>query len=142
MDIEIVCFIINIKINGTTIILQIVQILRKRLLISRLRIALPNKILIENINVLKAEIDKEYIEDSNNLFENIKWELKSEINQNIKDNNQLDTDTYIIKDFPWKSKCAIKPYLKLLVNKTEKSRKLSFYKPEMYYDLQNKIQIN
>ena len=126
LDIEIVCFIIKMKINGTTIILKIVLIPRKRLLISRLRIALPNKILIENINVLKAEIDKEYIKDSNNLFENIKWELKSKINQNIKDYNQLDTDTYIIKDFPWRSKCAIKPYLKLLVNKTEKSRKLSF----------------
>ena len=132
------------KINGTMIILKIVLIPRKRLLISHLRIALPNKILIENINVLKAEIDKEYIEDSNNLFENIKWELKSEINQNIKDNNQLDTNTntYIIKDFSWRSKCAIKPYLKLLVNKTEKSRKLLFSKSEIYNADKSKIQIN
>ena len=88
------------KINDTLIILKIVQIPRKRVLISCLRIALPNKTLIENINVLKAEIDQEYTEDSNNLFENIKWELISKINQNIKDNKQLDTDTYIIKDFP------------------------------------------
>ena len=61
-----------------------IQIPRKRLLISRLRIALPNKILIENINVLKAEIDKEYVKDSSNLFENIQWALKSEINKILK----------------------------------------------------------
>ena len=60
------------------------------------------KFSLKIINVLKAEIDKEYVKDSSNLFKNIKWELKSEINQNIKDNNQLDTDTYtyIIRDFP------------------------------------------
>ena len=98
LDIEIVWFIK--KKNYTTIILKIVQTPRKRVLISRLRIPLPNKILIENIKVLKAEIDKEYTEDSNNLFDNIKWELICEINQNIKDNKQLDIDTYIIKDFP------------------------------------------
>ena len=58
---------------------------------------------------MKVEIDHEYTEDSDNLFENIKWELIIEINQNMKDNKQLDTNTYIIKDFPWRSKCAIKP---------------------------------
>ena len=58
---------------------------------------------------MKAEIDHEYTEDSDNLFENIKWELIIKINQNMKDNKQLDTNTYIIKDFPWISKCAIKP---------------------------------
>ena len=46
-----------------TIILKIVQIPIKIVLISRLQISLPNKVLIENINVLKAEIDKKYTED-------------------------------------------------------------------------------
>ena len=54
------------------IITKTVQISIKRALISRLRIELPSKILIENINVLKAKTEKEYSEDSNNLFENIK----------------------------------------------------------------------
>ena len=97
-----------------------------------MRIELPSKILIENINVLKAKAEKEYSEDSNNLFENIKWELINEINQNIKESKQLNTDTYISKDFPWGSKCAIKPYLKLLVNKNQKSRKLLFSESEMH----------
>ena len=65
-----------------------------------MRIVLPHKTLIENIKVLKAEIDQEYTEDSNNLFDNVKWELICEINQNIKDNKLLDTDTYFIKDLP------------------------------------------
>ena len=120
------------------------QIPRKRLLISRLRIALPNKIWIENINVLKAEIDKEYAKDSSNLFENIKWELKREINQNIKDNNQLDTDTdiYIIKDFPWRSKCAIQPYLKLLVKKLKNRESYHFQNQKFIMTDKSKIQIN
>ena len=66
------------------IITKTVRISRKRALISRLRIELPSKILIENINVLKAKAEKEYSGDSNNLFENIKWEIINEINQNIK----------------------------------------------------------
>ena len=61
LDIEIVCFIIKIKINGTTFLFKIVQILRKRVIISRFRITLSNKVLIESIFVLKAEIDQEYI---------------------------------------------------------------------------------
>ena len=71
MDIEIVCFITK---NSTKIILKIVQIQRKRVLINYLRILHPNKILIENINVLKSEIYKKYTEDSDNLYENIKWD--------------------------------------------------------------------
>ena len=81
MDKEIVCFTIKRKTDGTMIITKTVQISRKRALISRLRIELPRKILIENINVLKAKAEKEYSEDSNNLFENIKWELINEINK-------------------------------------------------------------
>ena len=50
----------------------------------------------------------------------------SEINQNIKNNKQLDTDTYIIRDFPWRSKSAIKPYLKLLINKRENRERYHF----------------
>ena len=48
------------KLNGTSILFKTVQILRRRVLISCLWIALPNKILIENINVLKAENHQEY----------------------------------------------------------------------------------
>ena len=63
-------------------------------------------------------------------------ELISEINQNIKNNKQLDTDINIIKDLPWISNCAIKPYLKLLESNAEKSRKLLFSMSEMYNDWQ------
>ena len=48
-------------------------------------IALPNNILIENINVFKVEVDKKYTEDSDNLFESIKWELIIKFSQNVKD---------------------------------------------------------
>ena len=70
---------------------------------------------------MKSDIKKEYTKDSNNLYENIKLKLIGEINQNIKDIKQLDSETYIIKIFSWRSKCVIKPYLKLFVNKTERS---------------------
>ena len=69
---KIVYFTINLKINGTKTSNKINQISIEEKLMIYFVILQPSKMLVDNINILKEESEKEYIEDSKLLLDDIK----------------------------------------------------------------------
>ena len=69
---KIVYFTINLRINGTKISSKINQICIEQKLVIYFVILQPSKMLVDNIKIIKAESEKEYIEDSKLLLDDIK----------------------------------------------------------------------
>ena len=72
---NIVYFKINLRINGTKTSNKINQISIDEKLIIYFVTLQPSKMFVDNINILNAESEKEYIEDSKLLLNDIKNEF-------------------------------------------------------------------
>ena len=129
---KIVYFTINLRINGTKISSKINQICIEQKLMIYFVILQPSKILVDNIKIIKAESEKEYIEDSKLLLDDIKNEFIRSMNGETKNSWLSNLNTYVIKDFKWNSKIAIQTYLKSLINNSTAMNKTLFIDSEMY----------
>ena len=88
--------------------------------------------LVDNIKIIKAESEKEYIEDSKLLLDDIKNEFIRSMNGETKNSWFSNLNTYVIKDFKWNSKIAIQTYLKSLINNSTAMNKTLFIDSDMY----------
>ena len=71
-----------------------------------------------NNEEFKTEGDKEYTKDSSELMESIKKDIFIFINKSKSNQEKLNTETNVSRDFSLNSKVAIKSHLHSLIIKT------------------------